>query len=126
MLKLGQVHLITLLFAAAYALQTLSVLCELLHLRQYERDGHGLRWRYTWLALDFVSGLTQTASELTISVVLIGLGFGWTLGLESQVPPRRIGMGMCTCMYLCAWAWAWASTWTLGIESQTPRPRTVT
>ena len=77
---------IVLLFGLAYALQTFSVLCELMHLRRYASDGKGLRWRHTWLALDFLSGLTQSCSELLISVLLIGLGFGWTLGLESQAP----------------------------------------
>lgn len=86
MRKLGQVHLITLVFFAAYSLQTLSVLCELLHLRRFSFDGKGLRWRHTYLALDFVSGLSQSISELVLSVLLIALAFGWTLGLESQEP----------------------------------------
>jgi hypothetical protein len=63
-----QYHLITLVFAAAYALQAASVLCELCHLRAFAYDGKGLRWRHTWLALDFASGLLQSVSELIISV----------------------------------------------------------
>jgi len=62
------------------------VLCELLHLRRFESDGKGLRWRHTIFALDFFSALLQSVSELLISVLLISLGFGWTLGLESQEP----------------------------------------
>ena len=63
-----QYHLITVLFALAYVLQAASVLCELCHLRTFAEDGKGLRWRHTWLALDFLSGLFQSVSELTISV----------------------------------------------------------
>lgn len=86
MRRVQQVHLITLVFFAAYALQTASVLCELLHLRRFASDGKGLRWRHTVLALDFLSGLSQSISELVLSVLLIALAFGWTLGLESQEP----------------------------------------
>eukprot|EP00966_Prymnesium_polylepis_P086870 2010682-Prymnesium_polylepis.1 len=84
--RLRQGHLITLIFCIAYGLQTGSVLCELLHLRAFERDGKGLRWRHTWLALDFTGGLLQSLAEDLISVLLIALAFGWTLGLESQEP----------------------------------------
>lgn len=86
MRKVGQIHLITIVFFAAYALQTLSVFCELMHLRRFAYDGKGLRFRHTIFALDFVSGLTQSISELVLSVLLIALAFGWTLGLESQEP----------------------------------------
>jgi len=79
-------HLITLLFGLAYALQGVSLFCELCHLCCYERDGKGLRWRHTWLALDLVSGIFQSMSELVISTVLIALAFGWTLGVQSQEP----------------------------------------
>jgi len=89
-LALKQGHLITLVFAIAYALQTASVLCELCHLRRYSLDGKGLRWRHTWLALDFLSGLLQSVSELIISVLLIALGFGWTLGLETKEPIQGV------------------------------------
>lgn len=82
--KEQQAHLITLLFGAAYALQALSVICELCHLRQFVYDGKGLRWRHTWLALDFGSGLLQSASELLISTMLIALAFGWTLSLTTD------------------------------------------
>ena len=85
----GQAHLLTLLFALAYGLQTLSVACEYLHLARFERDGKGLRWRHTVFALDFFSGLLQSVSELLISVLLIALAFGWTLGLESQARAER-------------------------------------
>mmetsp|Transcript_13834 Transcript_13834/g.44497 ORF Transcript_13834/g.44497 Transcript_13834/m.44497 type:complete len:473 (-) Transcript_13834:106-1524(-) len=86
-----QLHLITVVFALAYALQAASVLCELCHLRAFAADGKGLRWRHTWLALDFGSGLLQSISELSISLLLISLAFGWTLGLESQEPLAGLG-----------------------------------
>ena len=86
MKRSGQVHLIALIFYAAYALQVVSVACELMHLNRYAKDGKGLRFRHTVFALDFVSGLAQTLSELILSVLLIALAFGWTLGLESQEP----------------------------------------
>jgi hypothetical protein len=57
--ELGQAHLLMLLFALAYAMQTLAVLCEMLHLRRFASDGKGLRWRHTVFALDFFSGLLQ-------------------------------------------------------------------
>lgn len=63
-----QYHLITVVFAAAYLLQVGSVLCEISHLRTFANNGKGLRWRHTWLALDFASGLLQSVSELIISV----------------------------------------------------------
>ena len=78
-----QGHLITLIFGAAYILQTASVFFELLHLRQFAVDGKGLRWRHTYFAADFLSGLLQSLSELVISLLLIALAFGWTLGLSS-------------------------------------------
>ena len=62
-LGVSQLHLITVVFALAYALQAASVLCELCHLRAFAADGKGLRWRHTWLALDFGSGLLQSISE---------------------------------------------------------------
>ena len=86
MRKAGQIHLITVIFLAAYALQTFSVFCELMHLRRFAHDGKGLRWRHTYFALDFLSGLSQSISELILSVLLIALAFGWTLGLASQEP----------------------------------------
>ena len=86
MQRVGQVHLITLVFGVAYGLQLISVFCELLHLRRFASDGKGLRWRHTIFALDFLSGLTQTISELVLSVLLTSLAFGWTLGIESQEP----------------------------------------
>ena len=82
----GQVHLLTLLFGVAYGLQTASAFCEWAHLRTFAADGKGLRWRHTWLALDFGAALLQSTSELLLSVMLIALAFGWTLGLESQEP----------------------------------------
>jgi len=91
MKKMGQVHLITLIFLLAYALQWVSLLCELLHLRRFAYDGKGLRWRHTLFALDFLAGLTQSVSELVLSVLLIALAFGWTLGLESQEPLDGLG-----------------------------------
>lgn len=84
-LNIQQAHLIVVLFMAAYVLQALSLLCELCHLRRYASDGKGLRWRHTWLALDFGGALLQSLSELILSVLLIALAFGWTLGFQ-KVP----------------------------------------
>jgi len=84
----GQVHLLILLFAAAYTMQTSGVFFEWLHLWHYRRDGASSATSidYKGGAFDFASALLQCASELTISVVLIALAFGWTLGLEAQAP----------------------------------------
>eukprot|EP00670_Eutreptiella_braarudii_P006037 CAMPEP_0174286196 /NCGR_PEP_ID=MMETSP0809-20121228/10852_1 /TAXON_ID=73025 ORGANISM="Eutreptiella gymnastica-like, Strain CCMP1594" /NCGR_SAMPLE_ID=MMETSP0809 /ASSEMBLY_ACC=CAM_ASM_000658 /LENGTH=469 /DNA_ID=CAMNT_0015382173 /DNA_START=39 /DNA_END=1448 /DNA_ORIENTATION=+ len=75
----GQIHLIVLLFGLAYVAQTASIACELYHLHTYSLDGRGLRFRHTWLALDFAADLLQGISELIISFVLICMAFGWTL-----------------------------------------------
>ena len=70
--RLKQGHLITLVFAAAYVLQAIATLCELCHLRRFAADGKGLRWRHTWLAADFFSGLLRFAA--------LRLAFGFTSG----------------------------------------------
>lgn len=77
--KSGQIHLVTILFLGAYVLQTLSVLCELVHLWRYSVDGRGLRWPESWLALDQASSAFQTFAELIISLVLVCVASGWTL-----------------------------------------------
>eukprot|EP00667_Euglena_gracilis_P011494 EG_transcript_11731 len=75
----GQIHLIVVLFSFAYLAQTAAIVCEFLHLRTYMYDGQGLRFRHTWLALDFLADMLQGLSELLISFVLICMAFGWTL-----------------------------------------------
>jgi hypothetical protein len=90
MYQKGQVHLLILLFAAAYTMQTGGAFFEWLHLWHYRRDGAAAanataeHWKGS--LFDLVSGLLQCASELTISLVLIALAFGWTLGLDAQAP----------------------------------------
>jgi len=74
-----QVHLCVLLLGAAEVLQICSVFCEIWHLWRYSNDGLGLRWRYSYLPLDFLSEVYQGLSELIIQVVLISLAFGWTI-----------------------------------------------
>jgi len=75
----GQIHLIVVLFMAAYLTQTVAIICEFFHLYTYMYDGQGLRFRYTWAALDFAADLLQSISELIISFVLVCMAFGWTL-----------------------------------------------
>lgn len=76
---LGQIHLVVIYLGVALALQTLAVMCEWCHLRAYDDDGKGLRWRHTWMALDFLSEVWQGLAELIISFLLVALSFGWTL-----------------------------------------------
>ncbi|QDZ22959.1 hypothetical protein HOP50_09g55020 [Chloropicon primus] len=76
--KQKQIHAFILVVVAAYFLQILSLVCETLHLIVFNYNGHGLRWRYTFFALDFVSEIAQGASEHLISLLLIFLACGWT------------------------------------------------
>lgn len=73
-----QIHLAVLILCAAYALQVVSLFCEALHLIVYNYNGKGLRWRYTFFALDFVSEIGQGASEHLVALLLIFLACGWT------------------------------------------------
>ena len=76
--KQKQIHAFVLVVVAAYALQLLSLVCETLHLVVYNYNGKGLRWRHTFFALDFVSEVSQGASEHLVSLLLIFLACGWT------------------------------------------------
>jgi len=80
--------LLILLFAAAYSMQAGGTFFEWLHLWHFKRDGAATATSvdYKGFMFDFASALLQCASELTISVVLIALAFGWTFGLEAQEP----------------------------------------
>lgn len=79
--------MLILLFAAAYSMQAGGTFFEWLHLWHFKRDGAATATSvdYKGFMFDFASALLQCASELTISVVLIALAFGWTFGLEAQV-----------------------------------------
>lgn len=41
--------------SSAYLTQTVAIICEFFHLYTYMYDGQGLRFRYTWAALDFAA-----------------------------------------------------------------------
>ncbi|KAK3280944.1 hypothetical protein CYMTET_11235 [Cymbomonas tetramitiformis] len=88
--KVGQVHLIVLLLGVAVALQTFSHMAELTHLLVYMRNGKGLKWRHSWIPMDFFAQMMLGMSELVIQFVLITLGFGWTLigaaGADNHTP----------------------------------------
>ena len=68
--KQKQIHAFVLVVVAAYALQLLSLVCETLHLVVYNYNGKGLRWRHTFFALDFVSEVSQGASEHLVSLLM--------------------------------------------------------
>jgi hypothetical protein len=51
----------------------------LIHLIQFSRDGHGFRWRYHRLPLDFISDTCQNLSEAIVIILIISIGRGWTL-----------------------------------------------
>jgi len=69
----GKVHLVVWLLFLAYALQVLSIACELVHLWVYRDNGEG------FFIFDLFSELYDGASQLVVSFVLICLGSGWTL-----------------------------------------------
>jgi hypothetical protein len=75
----GQIHLAVLLVVFAYVFQLLAVLCELIHLWVYMSDGKGLRWRHSWIPMDFLSDVYQNLSELIASALLVAVACGWTL-----------------------------------------------
>jgi len=74
-----QVHLSVLICGVATTCQLMSVICELHHLKVYMDDGLGMRWRFTWMPMDFFSEVWQGISELLIQFTLISLAFGWTI-----------------------------------------------
>jgi len=76
--KHKQVHIFVLVVAGAYALQIVSLFCEMCHLIVYNWNGKGLRWRHTFFALDFVAEIAQGTSEHLVALLLIFLACGWT------------------------------------------------
>jgi hypothetical protein len=83
--KTSQIHLIQLFIGVAFILVLLSILSQLAHLYQYSNDGMGLKLRYTWLALDFFSEITQVLSELILIFVFISISlFGWLFSVTSS------------------------------------------
>jgi len=76
--KQGIVHLFFIILMAAYSLQIIALVCESLHLFVYNRDGKGLRWQYSLIPMDFISEMSQGASEHIIALLLVFLASGWT------------------------------------------------
>jgi hypothetical protein len=74
-----QVHLAVLIVGVATLFQLVSIICELHHLKVYIQNGLGMRWRHTWMPMDFFSEVWQGLSELLIQFMLISLAFGWTI-----------------------------------------------
>jgi hypothetical protein len=74
-----QVHLASLLLGLAFVLQVIALLSQIAHVRRFAEDGLGFKLRHTWLALDFLSEITQLFSELVVAFVLVCLSAGWTL-----------------------------------------------
>lgn len=83
--ELGQLHVIVFLLFAAFVLQLVAVLLEVMHLSVYQIDGRGLRWSHTYFAADFLAEVAQTLSETLLMFVLVCLSFGWTLGVAVEV-----------------------------------------
>jgi len=74
-----QVHLSALLLGLAFILQIIALLAQIAHISRYIEDGMGFKLRFTWVALDFLSEITQLFSELVVAFVLVCLAAGWTL-----------------------------------------------
>jgi hypothetical protein len=77
-------HLVNLLLGYSLIIQCGAILCEFAHLCMYALNGHGLRFRYSWLPLDFMSEVLRGVSEILTSFTLICLASGWTLGVEES------------------------------------------
>lgn len=73
------IHMLTLLLGISLATQLASVVCRLCHLLVYQNNGKGLRWRHSWVPMDFLAQLLQQSSELVVAFILIALAAGWTL-----------------------------------------------
>mmetsp|Transcript_13617 Transcript_13617/g.15948 ORF Transcript_13617/g.15948 Transcript_13617/m.15948 type:complete len:481 (-) Transcript_13617:192-1634(-) len=71
--KSREVHLIVKLIAAAYLLQGISILYELIHLWYYKHNGYGIYY------FDLLSEVLEGFSQTLIAFVLICLASGWTL-----------------------------------------------
>ena len=87
----GSIHLVGLFLGAAYVCQTVSVFFELLHVRKYEKDGLGFRFRYSWFPLDFLSEMFQGLSEYIIMFTLLCLASGWTFSTGSMMDGSSSG-----------------------------------
>ena len=87
----GSIHLVGLFLGAAYVCQTVSVFFELLHVRKYEKDGMGYRFRYSWFPLDFLSEMFQGLSEYIIMFTLLCLASGWTFSTGSMMDGNSSG-----------------------------------
>lgn len=79
--SLGQLHLIVILLGTAIVSQLTSVFCETIHLYVYLQNGFGLRWKHSYIPLDFFAEILQGLSELIVAFVLIALSFGWTIAI---------------------------------------------
>jgi len=79
------VHLVVLLLGLGIQSQLASLLFETIHLWVYERNGLGMRWRHSWLPLDFLAEACQGLSELVVAFVLIAISFGWTLSIPNKL-----------------------------------------
>jgi Rhodopsin-like GPCR transmembrane domain len=66
-------HLAFFLVMAAACLDSSSSLCEILHLRAYEKNGYG------WYFMDALSSHFEAMCDALVSLVLLAIGSGWTL-----------------------------------------------
>mmetsp|Transcript_12909 Transcript_12909/g.14940 ORF Transcript_12909/g.14940 Transcript_12909/m.14940 type:complete len:403 (+) Transcript_12909:2-1210(+) len=71
--KSHEIHLIVKLIGAAYALQAISILYEIIHLWYYKYNGYGIYY------FDLLSEVLEGFSQTLIAFVLICLASGWTL-----------------------------------------------
>ena len=79
-LKAGNtVHLLVIVLSVAYFLQMASIVCELMHLMVYTRDGKGLKWEHSWAAADFWS---EALENLVLLLKRGNRGFAVTYGVK--------------------------------------------
>mmetsp|Transcript_24440 Transcript_24440/g.29855 ORF Transcript_24440/g.29855 Transcript_24440/m.29855 type:complete len:491 (-) Transcript_24440:134-1606(-) len=81
----GKKHLIVKLLFAAYILQIVSIVFELIHQVLYNRNGYGI-WFF-----DFLSELIEGFGQNLISYILISLANGWTLSAKTTSTTTRGG-----------------------------------
>jgi len=89
--EVGQIHLIVLLLAAATVLAFGSISAEWLHLAVYTLNGRGLRWRHSFLPMDFYSDVLSSMCEMVMLFTLLALAFGWTLDSTSIATGQGVG-----------------------------------
>jgi len=82
------VHLSAAAAGVALLLQLTACVLELAHLICYSRDGKGFRWRHGRPPLDFFSDTSQNLSETVAIVLVVSVGWGWTLLDDSA---RQLG-----------------------------------